>query len=59
METKRRHSKYIQTLRSNRGGEYLSSDFIKYMSELGITSQYSAPGTPQQNGIAEKEIELF
>ena len=51
---KKRHGKHIQTLRSDRGGEYLSAEFIKYLSESGITSQYSAPGTPQQNGVAER-----
>ena len=25
-----------------------------YLSESGITSQLSAPGTPQQNGVAER-----
>ncbi|XP_015163957.1 probable receptor-like protein kinase At3g17420 [Solanum tuberosum] len=54
IETEKRHDKHIQTLRSDRGGEYLSAEFIKYLSESGITSQYSAPGTPQQNGVAER-----
>ena len=42
-ETEKRHGIYIKSLRSDRGGEYLSNDFISYLSEQGITSQMSAP----------------
>ena len=42
----------IKSLRSDRGGEYLSNEFIEYLAQQGITSQLSAPGTPQQNGIS-------
>ena len=41
-------------MRSDCGGEYLSNDFISYLSEQGITSQMSASRTPQQNGVAER-----
>ncbi|NEL06795.1 DDE-type integrase/transposase/recombinase, partial [Escherichia coli] len=50
-ETEKRHGKCIKTLRSDRGGEYLLGEFRDYLSEVGITSQLSAPGTPQQNGV--------
>lgn len=53
-ETEKRHGKCIKTLRSDRGGEYLFGEFRDYLSESGITSQLSAPGTPQQNGVAER-----
>ncbi|KAL6341448.1 hypothetical protein AAG906_032567 [Vitis piasezkii] len=53
-ETEKRHGKYIKTLRSDRGGEYISREFINFLSEQGITSQLSAPGMPQQNGVAER-----
>ena len=53
-ETEKRHGKCIKTLRSDRGGEYLLGEFRDYLSEVGITSQLSAPGTPQQNGVAER-----
>ncbi|XP_037494320.1 uncharacterized protein LOC119370380 [Jatropha curcas] len=42
-KTEKRHGKYIKSLRSDRGGEYLSREFITYLSEQGITSQLSAP----------------
>ncbi|KAL6312302.1 hypothetical protein AAG906_014654 [Vitis piasezkii] len=53
-ETEKRHGKYIKTLRFDRGGEYISREFINFLSEQGITSQLSAPGMPQQNGVAER-----
>ena len=53
-ETEKHHGKCIKTLRSDRGGEYLLQDFRDYLSQSGITSQLSAPGTPQQNGVAKK-----
>ena len=46
-ETKKRHRKYIKSLRCDRGGEYLSNEFISYLSEQRITSQMSVPRTPQ------------
>ncbi|XP_070055303.1 uncharacterized protein [Nicotiana tomentosiformis] len=58
-ETKKIHDKYIKTLRSDRGGEYLSAEFIKYLSDCGITSQFSTPRTPQQNGVAERRNRTF
>ncbi|KAL0299863.1 UNVERIFIED_CONTAM: Secreted RxLR effector protein [Sesamum calycinum] len=40
----------IKTLLSDRGGEYLSGEFIDYLKEIGILSQWTPPGTPQLNG---------
>ncbi|KAL0439428.1 UNVERIFIED_CONTAM: hypothetical protein Slati_2425800, partial [Sesamum latifolium] len=44
----------IKALRSDRGGEYLSGEFIDYLKENGILSQWTPPGTPQLNGVAER-----
>ncbi|KAI3767088.1 hypothetical protein L2E82_17173 [Cichorium intybus] len=41
-------------LRSDRGGEYLSIEFLDYLKEFGIVSQLSPPRTPQLNGVAER-----
>ncbi|KAL8088515.1 hypothetical protein AgCh_038337 [Apium graveolens] len=38
----------------DRGGKYLLGEFREYLSENGIESQLTAPGTPQQNGVAER-----
>lgn len=53
-ETEKRLSKSIKTLRSDHGGEYLFGEFRDYLAQKGITSQLYAPGTPQQNGVAER-----
>ena len=54
-ETEKWLDNNIESLQSNRGGEYLSSDFDKYLLDNGILSQLSAPGMPQQNSMAERK----
>ncbi|KAL0449027.1 UNVERIFIED_CONTAM: hypothetical protein Slati_1459100 [Sesamum latifolium] len=44
----------IKTLRSDRGGEYLSGEFIDYLIENGMLSQWTPSGTPRLNGMAER-----
>ena len=46
--------KHINVIQSNRGGEYLLGNFKDYLIQNGIVSQLTAPGTPQQNGVAER-----
>src|SRR5688572_26197357 len=46
--------KTIKALRSDRGGEYLSQDFIDHLKNCGIVSQRTPPGTPQLNGVSER-----
>uniref|UniRef100_A0A8R7NVH6 Integrase catalytic domain-containing protein n=1 Tax=Triticum urartu TaxID=4572 RepID=A0A8R7NVH6_TRIUA len=47
----------------DRGGEYygrhapygkIPGPFAKFLSKNGIVAQYSMPGEPQQNGVAER-----
>ena len=47
--------KSIKTLRSYRGGEYLSIKFIEFLKEHGITSQLTPLGTPQLNFVSERQ----
>ncbi|KAL0463360.1 UNVERIFIED_CONTAM: hypothetical protein Slati_0223600 [Sesamum latifolium] len=54
LEVENQTNRKIKALRSNRGGEYLSGEFIDYLKENEILSQWTPPGTPQLNGIAEK-----
>ena len=58
-EMEKRLNKCLKTLRSYRGGECLLREFREYLLEQGITSQLSAPGVPQQNGVAEEGIRLL
>ncbi|KAK4397625.1 Retrovirus-related Pol polyprotein from transposon TNT 1-94 [Sesamum angolense] len=54
LEVENQTGRKIKTLRSNRGGEYLSGEFINYVKKKGIVSQWTPPGTPQLNGVAER-----
>ncbi|KAA0048413.1 retrotransposon protein, putative, Ty1-copia subclass [Cucumis melo var. makuwa] len=56
----------MKILRSDRGGEYYEKydenrqcpgPFAKFLESHGICAQYTMPGTPQQNGVAERFIE--
>ena len=50
-------------VRSDRGGEYYgrytgdgqaTGPFAKFLQEHGIVAQYTMPGSPDQNGVAER-----
>ncbi|GMP36789.1 hypothetical protein CsSME_00008798 [Camellia sinensis var. sinensis] len=53
----------IKSVRSDRGGEYYGrftesgqnpSAFALFLAENGIVANYTMPGTPEQNGVAER-----
>ncbi|WJZ95165.1 hypothetical protein VitviT2T_013955 [Vitis vinifera] len=64
VEVENQLSKKIKAVRSDRGGEYYGrydgsgeqrpGPFAKYLMECGIVPQYTMPGTPSQNGVAER-----
>ncbi|KAL0455144.1 UNVERIFIED_CONTAM: hypothetical protein Slati_0853600 [Sesamum latifolium] len=54
LEVENQTNRKIKALRSDRCGEYLSGEFIDYLKENGILSQWTPPGTPQLNGVAER-----
>ncbi|KAK1414965.1 hypothetical protein QVD17_30731 [Tagetes erecta] len=45
----------VKTLRSDNGTEFKNSNVDLFCAEKGIARQYSAPRTPQQNGVAERK----
>ncbi|CAN1346353.1 Retrovirus-related Pol polyprotein from transposon TNT 1-94 [Linum perenne] len=45
----------VQTLRSDHGGEFASTAFSTFCKSLGILHTFSAPRTPQQNGVVERK----
>jgi transposase InsO family protein len=45
----------IETLHSNRGGEYTSHLFLEYCSKHGIHKQLTTGYSPHQNGIAKRK----
>lgn len=48
------NDKKVQIFRTDRGGEFSSKQFISYCEEAGITRQFTAPYSPQQNGVVER-----
>ena len=49
----------IKFFRSDRGGEFMSKEFDKFLEEHGIVRETSAPETPQQNGLAERMMQTL
>lgn len=47
-------NKRIGTFRTDRRGEFMSNEFISYCEEFGINRHFTAPYTPQQNGVVER-----
>ena len=47
---------HIKILRTDRGGggEFLSTNFTRLCEDAGIDRQYTAPYTPQKNGVVEQ-----
>ena len=53
-EVEKQLGRSIKSLRSDRGGEYLSQAFLDYLRDNGILSQWTPPYTPQHNGVVER-----
>ncbi|BBH02338.1 hypothetical protein Prudu_012875 [Prunus dulcis] len=45
----------VQCIRSDRGGEFLSTDFLEFCEANGIQRQLTMAYTPQQNGVVERK----
>ena len=43
----------MKVLRSDKEGEYTSTEFKAYLAGKGIEHQLSIPGRPKQNGVVE------
>lgn len=46
--------KRLLVLRTDRGGEYMSDTFQRFLSDTGIKHQLTIRNTPEQNGVAER-----
>lgn len=44
----------LKALRTDRGGEFTSTQFTNYCNNEGIKRQLTAPYSPQQNGVVER-----
>jgi len=48
------HDAKIKELQDNKGGEYMSNEFIQFTDSCGIHRRHTACNRPQQNGVAER-----
>jgi transposase InsO family protein len=44
----------LRVLRTDNGGEFTAAEFAAYCADEGVTRHFSAPYTPQQNGVVER-----
>lgn len=49
----------IKVMRCDNGGEYTSVVFQSFLSSHGIAQQFTSPHTPEQNGMAERNIAIL
>ncbi|KAD2393870.1 hypothetical protein E3N88_40847 [Mikania micrantha] len=45
----------IKVLRTDRGGEFCSQEFLKYCEQHGIKRELTIPYTPEHNGVVERK----
>ncbi|GJV83673.1 retrotransposon protein, putative, ty1-copia subclass [Tanacetum coccineum] len=53
-EVENQLGKTIKSLRSDRGGEYMSQEFLDHLKDHGIITHRTHPYTPQHNGVSER-----
>ena len=53
-ELEKQLGRNIKSLHYDQGDEYMSIEFVSFLKKHVILSQFSALGTPQQNGVAER-----
>ncbi|GJZ43613.1 retrotransposon protein, putative, ty1-copia subclass [Tanacetum coccineum] len=53
-EVENQLSKSIKSLRSDRGGEYTSQEFLDHLRDHGIIAHRTPPYMPQHNGVSER-----
>ncbi|GJT79982.1 retrotransposon protein, putative, ty1-copia subclass [Tanacetum coccineum] len=55
-EVENQLSKTIKSLRSDRGGEYMSQEFLDHLKDYGIIAHRTPPYTPQHNGYPKETM---
>ncbi|KAG9449432.1 hypothetical protein H6P81_009397 [Aristolochia fimbriata] len=67
-EVEKQSGKQIKIVRTDRGGEYYGrytesgqaqGPFARFLQDNGIVPQYTMPGSPDQNGVAERRIQTL
>ncbi|GJU75147.1 retrotransposon protein, putative, ty1-copia subclass [Tanacetum coccineum] len=58
-EVENQLGKTIKSLRSDRGGEYMSQEFLDHLKDHGIIAHQYTPYTPQQMVVSKGETEPY
>ena len=53
MRTEAESGKKLCVLRTDRGGEFTSVEFVAYCADQGVVRHHTVPYSPQQNGVVE------
>ena len=53
--TENQTGRKVKEIKSDRGGEFSSKQFKEFCDEHGIKKEYTIAGTPQQNGVVERQ----
>nr|GEY88393.1 hypothetical protein [Tanacetum cinerariifolium] len=53
-EVENQLGKTIKSLRFDRGGEYMSQEFLDHLKDHGIIAHRTPPYTPQHNGVSKR-----
>ncbi|KAJ3474184.1 hypothetical protein NLI96_g12605 [Meripilus lineatus] len=57
--TKTQHGITFKVLHSDRGGEFLSTEFTKYLQSEGTERRLTVHDTPEHNGVAERSHRMI
>ena len=49
----------LRVLRTNNGGEFTTIEFTRHCADRGVQRHFSAPYSPQQNGVMERRNQLI
>ncbi|KAJ9547256.1 hypothetical protein OSB04_019799 [Centaurea solstitialis] len=49
------HESHVKVLRNDNGTEFKNAAVEEYLASVGITHNFSAPRTPQHNGVVERK----
>ncbi|GJX68009.1 retrotransposon protein, putative, ty1-copia subclass [Tanacetum coccineum] len=55
-EVENQLGKTIKSLRSDRGGEYMSQEYLDHLKDHGIIAHHTPPYTPQHNGYPKETM---
>ena len=55
IHVEKKTNSFVRMLRTERGREFTSQEFINFCDVNGIRRQLTAAYTPQQNGVAERK----